>query len=165
MTRTSRFVSTFFGYVFTIPFVLLVHFLRLLIGKPNAVRLTGKLVTKTAALGVGILIPRTKSAFEFDSFKKTLKNNFFIIGPIYDLILVEETSNRIEFKIQHCPVASTFRNLKMGDLCKYSCAADLVVAKMNKGLWEFERSKTIGTGFDCCNHTYVKIEKSSEGQS
>ena len=77
MTRTVRFVSTFFGYVFTIPFVLLVHFLRLLIGKQNAVRLTGKLVTKMAALGMGILIPRAKSAFEFDSFKKTLKNNFY----------------------------------------------------------------------------------------
>jgi len=163
MTRTARFVSTFFGYVFTIPFVLLVNFLRLLIGKQNAVRLTGKLVTKTAALGMGILIPRAKSAFEFDSFKKTLKKNFFTIGPIYDLLLVEETSDRIEFKVQYCPVASTFRNLKMGDLCKYSCAADWVVAKTNKGLWEFERSKTIGTGFDCCNHTYIKtIKKSSE---
>jgi hypothetical protein len=163
MTRTARFVSTFFGYVFTIPFILLVHFLRLLIGKQNAVRLTGKLVTKTAALGMGILVPRSKAAFEFDSFKKTLKKNFFTIGPIYDLILVEETSNRIEFKVQYCPVASTFRNLKMGDLSKYSCAADWEVAKMNKGLWEFERSKTIGTGFDCCNHTYVKtIKKSSE---
>jgi hypothetical protein len=135
----------------------------LLIGKQNAVRITGKLVTKTAALGMGILVPRSKAAFEFDSFKKTLKKNFFTIGPIYDLILVEETSDRIEFKIQYCPVASTFRNLKMGDLCKYSCAADWVVAKMNKGLWEFERSKTIGTGFDCCNHTYIKtIKKSSE---
>jgi hypothetical protein len=163
MTRTARFVSTFFGYIFTIPFILLVHFLRLLIGKQNAVKLTGKLVTKTAVLGMGILVPRAQSAFEFDSFKKTLKKNFFTIGPIYDLILVEETSNRIEFKIQYCPVASTFRNLKMEDLCKYSCAADLVVAKMNKGLWEFERSKTIGTGFDCCNHTYIKkIKKSSE---
>jgi hypothetical protein len=161
MTRTARFVSTFFGYVFTIPFILLVYFLRLLIGKQNAVRLTGKLVTKTAALGMGILVPRSKAAFEFDSFKKTLKKNFFTIGPIYDLILVEETSNRIEFKVQYCPVASTFRNLKMGDLCKYSCAADWEVAKMNKGLWEFERSKTIGTGFDCCNHTYIKKIKKS----
>jgi hypothetical protein len=161
MTRTARFVSTFFGYVFTIPFILLVYFLRLLIGKQNAVRLTGKLVTKTAALGMGILVPRSKAAFEFDSFKKTLKKNFFTIGPIYDLILVEETGDRIEFKIQYCPVASTFRNLKMGDLCKYSCAADWEVAKMNKGLWEFERSKTIGTGFDCCNHTYIKKIKKS----
>jgi hypothetical protein len=151
-----KILSLSFGFLVTLPFVLQTYVLLPLLGRKRAIRMVGKQLTSAAALGVKLLVPRINSKLDYSIFKQKVKRNFLFIGPLYRLRIENETQDKIEFRVQFCPVSKMLTIFGLSDLCKYSCTGDWKIAKENKEYWTFTREKTIGTGGLYCNHTYSR---------
>lgn len=152
----TRILSVLSGYLFAAPFVGVALALIPFHGRKIALQISGRLLTKAAGLAMSTLVPKWTKGDSFADFKTKLKHNFGLAGPLYDLILHEESNERIEFRVRYCPVAEALRRMGFTELCRYSCAGDYVVAKKNLMHWDFERDCTIGTGGGYCNPAYCR---------
>lgn len=91
-------------------------------------------------------------------FKSQMKSELFINSTTYKI--VEETDNKLKFKITECLWAKGFKDLNEPELgyCA-SCHADFVIAKTYHPKIKLTRTKTLMQGDDYCNHTYTWKKK------
>ncbi|OPY89471.1 MAG: hypothetical protein A4E72_01090 [Syntrophus sp. PtaU1.Bin208] len=153
-----KILSLLLGFLFTAPFILSTYSLIPFLGRKKALRIVGRQLTSTAALGLKVLIPRIHSKRDYSIFKEKVKRNFLFVGRLYHLRIEHETGDKIEFRFHFCPVSTMLKIFGLSDLCRYSCAGDWEIAKENKEYWTFSRQTTIGTGGRYCNHTYTRKE-------
>jgi hypothetical protein len=145
-----------FGFLFAVPFVVMTYGLMPVMGKARAIQKVGRLLTRVGAWLGGWFVPCAASTFEFDGFRRGLKKNISAVGSLWQMAIKREETDVIEFRFHYCPVSAVFRGVGLAGLSKYACAADLILAKKNRCLYEFSRDRTIGTGGAYCNPTYSK---------
>lgn len=138
------------------PFMLSVLLLSLFMARSKAVSIVGKRLTLIAKKTVGLAIPSIASPDQFDYFRERIKRNYSLFEKLYDLRVIQNNSDTVEFNILTCPFSGTLRRYGFSDLSKYACAGDWIIAKENEDKWLFSREQTIGTGGMLCNPTYSR---------
>jgi hypothetical protein len=151
-----KILSWLLVFIYTLPFVLQTYTLRAFLGKKRAIQITGKQLTSAGGLVAGLIVPRVNSKHDFAIFREKIKRNFLLFEKILRVRIENETQDKIEFRIQFCPVTKMLTIFGLSEICKYSCAGDWKLAKKNRGNWEFTRKQTIGTGGSYCDHTYSR---------
>lgn len=87
---------------------------------------------------------------DLDTWKKTLVPG---LGVGHDGGVVEQNEKHLRFKFTGCPW-TIFRDLGMPEIGHIFCDADEPMVKTFNPEIEFERTKTLMDGDDCCNHHY-----------
>jgi hypothetical protein len=78
------------------------------------------------------------------------------LGPEFEYQVVEETDETLRFRVTRCPLAARMRELGAGEIgLAYYCAYDYGFCQGLNPDIVFERTKTLMSGDDCCNHGYV----------
>jgi hypothetical protein len=78
------------------------------------------------------------------------------LGPDFEYQVVEETGEALRFRVTKCPLAARMRELGAGEIgFAYYCAYDYGFCQGLNPEIVFERTKTLMSGDDCCNHGYV----------
>lgn len=77
------------------------------------------------------------------------------LPPEFEYTVEENTSQRLRFKVTHCPMADEMRAYSAGEIgYAQHCATDPgFCAGLNPEI-QFSCTKTLMRGDDCCNHTY-----------
>jgi len=138
------------------PFMITVLVLSLFTARSKAVSMVGRRLTRVAKNTVGLAIPVIDSPDQFDYFRERVKRNYSLFKRLYDIKVVQDNSDIVQFNILNCPFCGTLRRYGFSDLSKYACAGDWIIAKENEGKWLFSREQTIGTGGVLCNPTYSR---------
>ncbi|MFH1881363.1 MAG: L-2-amino-thiazoline-4-carboxylic acid hydrolase, partial [Planctomycetota bacterium] len=70
--------------------------------------------------------------------------------------IIEDTSNKLEFKVTECLWAKTFRDTEAPDIgYAVNCHADFAFAEGYSTNLRLVRTKTLMEGHDCCNFRYL----------
>jgi len=147
------------GFIITIPFYILINVFSLFIGRKEAIKFWGPVVTFIVKIMAEIsLIPKVKSYKEFDVFVAKMKRNISFLGILYDVSVTYEDNDTIILNYKNCPHCEAFFTLGLSELGQYACDSDWEIARDNSDLWDFERNNQIGTGDNYCNHTYKRKE-------
>jgi len=78
------------------------------------------------------------------------------LGPEFEYQVVEATDEALRFRVTKCPIAARMRELEAGEIgFAYYCAYDYGFCQGLNPDIVFERTKTLMSGDDCCNHGYV----------
>jgi hypothetical protein len=151
------------GHTVMLPFSLCFRVFSLFIGKQKSAAKVGKILTKMAAIFLGAGIPSIADKGQFKAFKRKVIRNFkLLFKPLYDVEVISESNDSVEFKIINCPFTSALKNLGAQELCKFACAGDFMIANRNKSKWKFSRTHSLGTDGICCNHTYYSLDANEQ---
>jgi hypothetical protein len=150
-------MRTIIGHAVMLPFFLCYRIFSIFMGKRKSAAKIGKILTKSAELFVGLGIPSIADKGQFMVFKNKVIRNFKMFKPLYDVEVISETDDSVEFQIQNCPFTSALKNFGAKELCKYACAGDFMIANRNRSKWKFSRTHSHGTDGICCNHTYCSL--------
>lgn len=87
---------------------------------------------------------------------KALKDELWgKLGKDYTWELVEETPERMRFRVSKCPNAVAYQKLNAADIgYAMACATDPGIAAGINPKIVFSRTKTLMQGHDCCDHCY-----------
>ncbi len=78
------------------------------------------------------------------------------LGPDFEYQVVEETDETLRFRVTQCPIAARMRDLGAPEIgFAYYCAYDYGFCQGLNPDIVFERTKTLMSGDDHCNHGYV----------
>jgi len=154
MLATFRWII---GHALMLPFSFSYFVLSKLLGKQKALAIVGKMVTKVSVVSLNSIIPKMHDN-NFLDFKGKIIKNFSSYRLLYDVEVQSESDESVQFKILNCPFTSALKNLGTPELCRFACAGDFVIAKMNKNNWKFTSTHSLGTDGICCNHAYYSLD-------
>lgn len=158
MLNTFRWII---GHAVMLPFSFSYFVLSKLLGRQKALAIVGKILTKVSVMSLGSIIPKMHDN-NFLDFKDKVIRNFCSHKLLYDVEVQSESNESVQFKILNCPFTSALKNLGTPELCRFACAGDFVIAKMNKNNWKFTRTHSLGTDGICCNHAYYSLDCKSK---
>ncbi len=147
------------GYLFCLPFVLMIHYLSIFIKREKAIDLVGNYITRLARGSLAYWVPYIKNSSEFDVLRTKMKGNLKLWSPIFDVSIARDNPDTFQVHVYNCPFCETCFKLGMRELSPYFCEGDWQKAERNKKKWRFERENQIGTGDNYCDHTYKRIEE------
>ncbi len=145
------------GFLTAAPISLITHTLSIFVGKQQAVKIIGPVVTIIAKTMQKFFPPIIKDASEFDHFKSKLKDKQKIWGLLFDYDIEYIDINTVRLPIQNCPFAEAISKLNIPELGQHMCRGDWLVAEDNIEKWRFKRNCTIGTGGTICDFTYCRV--------
>ena len=154
------------GNIFIFPFIIIFYFVKLFQGKNKAFTVTGKIITGFfTALQMIMLIPEIRRPEDFDRFRGRVKKRFLLADCFYDVQVIKEDKDCIEFKALNCPVAQAFKKAGLPELAKFACASDWVIAKRNSPYYNFKRDHSHGTDGLPCSHTFIRKNNITGGSN
>ena len=89
---------------------------------------------------------------DLEAVKTTLWNG---LGPSFDVRVVEDSPNRLQYEVRKCPLAEAMRGHGAPEIgFAYHCAFDIGYCQGLNPAIRFTRTKTLMMGDAICNHTY-----------
>jgi len=156
----KKILRIFVGYFTAFPFVLLMSITSNFTGKEKAARLWGPIVSYIVTTAAEfLLIPKISAPGQFDRFIKKIVKNKERLKLLYDVTIVHQDADKIVFHYSNCPHCEAFKAMGYPEVNRYICDGDWDIARRHSALWDFNRTRQIGTGDFYCNHTYMRKGK------
>jgi len=145
-------------FMMFLPVAFLFHLFKLLAGREKAIRVFYKFIADISAKILSLAIPTLLSDQSFSRFSQKMKKSLFLM-PFEIIEVIEETDKRFQIKVTRCQFVEVFSLLGMSTLTKALCDGDVLFCERYQPALRFERTKTLESGDDCCNHTFIIKEK------